>query len=276
MRLTEAFDRYCLDCIVFRNQSKKTEENHYVCLRALVAYLGDAEIEEVTFHQIRDWKMHLDKTRSSSTVRNYVIRLRVVLAHLEKLGLKVVSPDLVPVPKRVDRVPSVICKEQVTSLIASTKNIKYKAIVSLLYASGLRVSELCALNREDVKGDSFTVVGKGGKARLCFLDERTKVLTALYLEQRTDNHAALFMTDYSSRMTPGTVQETFRRLRRVSGIECHPHTLRHSYATNLMDNGMHIYTLSRLMGHSSIQTTSVYLHVTDPQLKSEYDKHHRT
>jgi integrase/recombinase XerD len=276
MTITEAFDLYRLDYIVFRNQSAKTEENHYVCMRALVGFFGDVEIESLSFRMVRDWKLHLDKNRSPATVRNYVIRLRVVLEHLNRRGYKVLDANVVPVPKRIQKVPVCLSREQVTTFISSTKSLKNKAIISLLYASGLRVSELCALNREDIKDDKFTVVGKGGKARLCFLDERTKVLMGLYLESRVDNHQALFLTDYNGRITPGTVQDNFRRIRKASGIECHPHTLRHSYATNLMDNGMHIYTLSRLMGHSSIQTTSVYLHVTDPQLQEEYTKHHKT
>jgi site-specific recombinase XerD len=260
---------------VFRNQSKKTEENHYVCLRALLEFFGDRHIESLSFEDVRNWKIHLDEGRAPKTVRCYIIKLRVVLAYLKKKGVDVVDVDLIPLPKAAQRPPQFLSKEEVAVLIKSTSKIKNKAIISLLYASGIRISELCALNREQIKIDSFTVVGKGGKARLCFLDERTRLLLDLYLETRDDNNPALFLTDAGKRIIPWTVQETFKTIRKRSGIEAHPHTLRHSFATDLMNNGMHIYQLQRLLGHSSIDTTAMYLHVSDPQLAESYKVHHK-
>lgn len=273
--LTEAFELYRLDYIVFRNQSKKTEENHYVCLRALVLFFGDVPVSSLTFENVRDWKLHLDDRRSPATVRNYIIKLRVVLAHLKKKGLNVLDPDLIPVPKRVEVVPIFLTREQVAICIASTRRIKNKAIISLLYASGIRVSELCALNRGSIRDGKFTVVGKGGKPRLCFLDERTKVLLELYLEERTDNHPALFLTDAGQRITPGVIQETFKSVRKVSGIEVHPHTLRHSFATDLLMNNANMRYVQVMLGHSSLQTTQIYTHVVDNDLEAVYKSSHR-
>jgi site-specific recombinase XerD len=274
MTITEAFDLYRLDYIVFSNQSAKTEENHQVCLRALLLFFGDIDMSQLTREKVRDWKIHLDKGRSPTTVRCYIIKLRVVLAYLYRAGHPVLNPEDVPVPKRVQNVPTYLTRDEVAILVKSTRRIKNKAIISFLYASGVRVSELCSLDRVQLKENKFTVVGKGGKARLCFIDERTRTLLDLYLETRIDNHPALFLTDAGERISPGVIQDTFRSVRKVSGIEAHPHTLRHSYATDLMNNGMHLYELKRLMGHSSIQSTEVYLHLTDIQLEASYKKCH--
>lgn len=288
MLLSEAFRLYCSDVIHFKNQSDATEENHFVCLKSLLVFFDDVPIESLSFAMIRDWKAALSKHRSDLTVKNYIVRLRVVLDFCSTRGIPCLTPDKVPVPKAGDTVPVFINKEQVAELLhavstpchgyARMNRLKNAAIVALLYASGIRVSELCGLNRSDIKDDgTFTVVGKGSKARLCFLDERANFLVNEYLVAREDNNVALFVSNQNTkRITPGNVQEVFRLARKKAGFTApiHPHTMRHSFATNLMANGMHIYELSRLLGHSSIATTQMYLHASDPQLKESYLKHH--
>jgi site-specific recombinase XerD len=274
MLLSEAFEAYRSDIIVFRNQSPKTEENHSVCLRALLVFFGNVHIESLNFQMIRLWKEELSKHRSPETVRNYIIKFRVVLGYCQAQGLPCLSPEQVPVPKRTDTVPIFLSKEQVQLCIDSTKRIKNKAIVSLLYASGIRISELCALNRGDYHNGSFTVVGKGGKARLCFIDERTKILCKLYYETRTDNNPAVFLNDRGQRITPGTIQETFKTIRKQTGLAVHPHSLRHSFATNLLKSNTNLYHVSRMLGHARLDTTSKYLHVVDHDLQEVYKKHH--
>lgn len=276
MTLSEACEAYRRDVIVFQNQSKKTEENHYIAVKSLLEFLGDMEISSLQFEHVRKWKEHLDKNRSPATVRNYIIKLRVILAHTLKLGVKCLDPDLIAVPKRPEKVPTFISSEQVSQLISSTNKIKNKAIISLLYASGIRISELCRLDRSDIRDDgTFTVVGKGGKPRLCFTDERTRTLIDLYLESRTDNNPALFLAEYGQkRITSGTIQETFKTIRKRSGIECSPHTLRHSFATNLLKNNANMRYVQVMLGHQSMQTTQMYTHVVDLDLQEVYQKHH--
>jgi len=286
MLLSEAFETYRQDVIVFSGQSPKTEENHNICLRALLVFFGDTQIESLNLQMVRDWKLELEKHRATDTVRNYVVRFRVVLAHCQKLGLPVIDYTLIPVPKRADRVPTFVSPEDVQKLIdhclmngnaRKINRIRNAAMISLLYASGLRVSELCALNRDELRDGKFTVVGKGKKARLCFYDVRSMRYIDQYLALRTDNNPALFTADSNGlRITPGGVQEVFKNATRAAGFTkpIHPHIMRHSYATNLMQNGMHIYQLKELMGHSNISTTQVYLHVTDPQLQESYEQYH--
>lgn len=274
MKLSEAFDLYRLDYIVFTNQSAKTEENHYVCLRALILFFGDIQIGTLTREMVRDWKMWLDKDRNPVTVRCYIIKIRVVLAWLYKHGHLVLNPDDIPVPKAAHKVPVYLTRDEVAILIKSTRRVKNKAIVSFLYASGVRISELCSLNRDQLKENSFTVVGKGGKARLCFIDDRTRTLLDIYLETRTDNNPALFLTDANKRISPGVIQETFKSIRKTSGIEAHPHTLRHSFATDLLKNNANLRYVQALLGHARLDTVQVYTHVVDYDLERVYRSHH--
>lgn len=275
MRISEAFDVYCLDCIALKGQSAKTEESHYTCLRVLMAYTGDIELELLTFQMVRDWKLHLDKDRAPVSVRTYIVKLRVVLAYFHKRGYDCLDPDLIPIPKRQGKLPEFVSPEEVRRMISSTRKIKNKAIISLLYASGLRIGELCALNRDAIKDDSFSVIGKGGKPRLCFIDQRTKTLLELYLDTREDNNPALFLTEAGKRITAGTIQETFKSIRKISGIQnVHPHTLRHSFATNLLKRNCNMRYVQVLLGHQSLQTTQIYTHVVDYDLKEVYAKYH--
>lgn len=277
MRISEAFSAYASDVIVFRNQSAATEENHFVCMKALLVHFGDPEIESLTFPLIRDWKIALERTRSPETVRNYIVRLRVVLQYLADRGHSVVPTSQIPVPKRGDKVPDFITKEEVCKLIGATPVIRNKAIISLLYASGIRVSELCALDIAHVKGMSFTVVGKGKRARLCFIDERTRTLLDLYLESREDNNPALFTGKFSChRITVGNVQELFRYARKNAGFKkpVHPHTMRHSFATDLLKNNANVRHVQELLGHASLDTTMQYMHVTNLDLEKVYREKH--
>lgn len=309
MVLSEAFEAYRLDCIVFRNQSKKTEENHLVCKREIISFLGDIPTEELTFEMVRNWKLHLEKKRASETVRNYIIKLRVVLAYLEVNQVPCLKSSQVPVPKRSDRVPDFITKEQVSALIEANSAIRNKiraarnkAMISLLFCSGIRVSELCGLNRGDINNGSFTVIGKGQRARLCFVDERTEKLLDDYLTMRNkgfcvywfsggkeskrvracykpDNQEALFIDHgTSTRVTSGAVQEVFRHSRKNAGIKKHvtPHTLRHSFATNLLMTNTNLFYVQQFLGHRSLDTTRQYLHVVNKDLEKVYREHHTT
>lgn len=277
MDVIEAFTSYTEDVVAFRNQSKRTEEHHNLALRSFVKHVGNIQVDSITFQIVRNWKLALEaENKSDTTVRGYIIKLRNVMKYLNKKGIGM-SYDEIPIPKRVDTVPTWISPEEVTKLIDACPHIRAKAIVSLLYSSGVRVTELTQLNRDQLQDRRFTVMGKGNKPRLCFYDERTELYLNKYLSKRTDEHPALFIQRLSKqRMNKGGVEEIFRIARRkIGNKKITPHTLRHSYATQLISNGMPIHTLQRLMGHSNISTTSVYLHVSYPQLQSEYEKYHQ-
>lgn len=298
MRLSEAFSSYKRDVIIYRSQSSKTEAQHNQTMINLIRFLGDIEVEKLSFEDVRRWKLDMENRKLSlATIRGYIIKLRVVLNYLSLKGEMVLQPSLIALPKKADSVPQVCSPIEVQQLINATSKIRNKALISFLYSTGLRVSECCSLDRMHVKEDYFTVLGKGGKSRLCFIDQRTRKLLDEYFKQRkgytvywrchgqvtervrcvheADNSPALFINDQKRRMTPGMAQEVFKNARRKAGLpNVHPHTMRHSYATNLLNGGCDVYTISKLLGHASIDTTSAYLHVTNPQLKEAFEKYH--
>lgn len=289
IKISEAFEMYRLEKIVYSNQSEKTEEMNRCAMKALIEFTGDIPIVDLTFDTIRKWKEHLSVSRSQNTVRGYIIKLRVVLKHLLLRGCTgIVNPELVGVPKRKTVVVDFVTPEEVNRLIdavfdsydyTNINRYRNRAIISLLYASGIRNDELCRLNRTSLQmGDNqFTVIGKGDKARLCFFDSRTKHFINTYLEMRTDRNPALFLSEFTSdRISHGTVQEIFRNAANKANFDrpIHPHTMRHSFATNLLKNNTNLVYVRDFLGHTSIQTTECYIHVVNQDLKKIYQEKH--
>lgn len=283
MSIPEAFEQYRQDHIVFTDQSKQTEFYYSVYGRSLAASVGNIQIEDLTFGHIRDWKNSLSKTRSNSTIRNYLAGVRMVLTYLRKQNVPVMDPELITLPKRDDKVPAFISAEEVQKLIDCCVRVRSKAIISLLYGSGIRLSELIGLDRSDIKGNTFAVIGKGDKQRPCFLDERTLGYLEAYLATRKDNHQALFISTQHNtgseiplRMTPTNIQLILKIARQKAGIavKVTPHTLRHSFATNLLKNNCNIRHTQAMLGHADIRTTMRYTHVIDEDLHKVYSSFH--
>lgn len=307
MLLSEAFNLY-QEQIVFRNQSTSTEEHHWLAFRSLSSFIGDIEIGNLTFVKVRDWKLALEKKKlSPATIRGYIIRLRVVLDFLALKGIETLKPDEVPVPKRIDKVPAYISKEKVQLLIDESSKerhilsaLRNQSIISLLYASGIRISELCSLDINDLHDQSFTVIGKGGKARLCFYDERTEELLKRYISIRRngykvyinkggvktnsvryfhepDNNPALFINQLGLRVNPNDIQIMFRRVCKKAGLDerVTPHTLRHSFATELLKENTNLRYVQGFLGHASLQTTQMYTHIVDEDLRAIYSVKHK-
>jgi site-specific recombinase XerD len=284
MTILEAFNHYISDYILFKNLSKNTEEAYLCTAKLLFTYFGESQIEELTLQSIRRWKQWLDKGRCQSTVRGYVICLRVVLKYHRQIGLNVIDPETIPVPKRLYKVPQFISADEVKTFIqeagkpirgySKLNRIRNQAIISLIYSSGVRVSECCRLNIGDMRNRTFTVVGKGGKPRLCFIDERTERLIGLYITMRKDNSPALFVSKTGQRIRPNNVQRFFQLISSRCDMQIHPHTLRHSFATNLLNNNCNMRYVQVLLGHSSLATTQMYTHVVDRDLQDIYAQYH--
>jgi site-specific recombinase XerD len=169
--------------------------------------------------------------------------------------------------------------------------LRDRAMLELLFSSGLRVSELVGLNRDHIntKRREFMVRGKGQKDRPIFIDETAANYVDEYLQARTDSLPALFIsyrdtipqqldtTGDFRRLTPRSVQRIIKKYALKAGItkKVTPHTMRHSYATDLLMNGADLRSVQSLLGHSNISTTQVYTHVTDQHLKEVHEKFHR-
>lgn len=286
--ISDAFEIYRRDYIVYQGQSKKTEEMHLLSLKSLRGFLGDIPLKDLTFQNVRDWKEHIGKDKTQNTVRGYILKLRVVLEFMRLRGYECINHQVIAIPKKQSTPVDFINEEDVAKLIeavfkvkagyTTTNRYRNRAVISLLYASGLRVSELCRMNISDIQRDNtFTVVGKRGKVRLCFLDDRTKTYIQEYLKLRKDNNPALFLSDLTSqRVSASTVQKIFRVARVKAGFTrpIHPHTMRHSFATNLLRNNTNLLYVKEFLGHTSVQTTEMYTHVVNEDLRRIYLEKH--
>lgn len=284
VKISEAFELYRLDYIVYNGQSISVEENHKAAFRRLIDFLGDIPIAILTFEMVRDWRGRLSKDLQQNTVREYVIRLRVVLRHLRRRGYEVMDYSAVTVPRRVKKIAAFHTPDEIEELLdvvfaprkgyARINRYRNRAVVSFLYASGVRAAELLALDRMDLQADlSFTVFGKGGKPRLCFIDQRTKVFLDQYYALRDDNSPALFAAG-DNRFSASALQRLFSFIRSkdvVAGKKgTHAHTMRHSFATDLLRNRANIRSVQELLGHESIETTQLYTHVVNEDLREAY------
>lgn len=290
MRVGELFDEYRDRIIIQGGQSDRTLETHEFVRKYTIEYLGDLDIKSLNFENTSRICASWRKNRSQNTVRLYIIRLRSVLRYARLRDLPVVNYELLKIPKRKAKVVDFLESEEVTRLIdcvfapragySRFKRLRNRAIISLLYSSGIRLSELISIDCIDIKKDhTFTVIGKGDKPRLCFIDERTWYYIEEWIEFRTDESPALFISELTGkRISKSTVQEICRNAQARSGFgtHIHPHILRHSFATNLLRNNTNLLLVRDFLGHSSVQTTQMYTHVVNEDLRKAYLKNHTT
>ena len=277
MQISEAFIFYAENYITIKGLSQRVRETNIRVGEKIADFLDDKEIEELTVEDVGRWVKHISVGRSTNTVRNDVGALRSVLRYLGMLGLPCLNYELVPLPKRRDSLPTFLTEDEVSSMIEVAYNLRNAFVIALLYSSGIRLSEMIRLNRGDIVDGRFAIIGKGGKARLCFVDQRTEFLMTEYLESRKDNHQALIVSyKNKARMTPTNVQLLVANTARRAGVQkkVTPHTLRHSFATNFLKNNGNLRYLQRLMGHANLNTTAHYSHVVDVDLERQYRQYH--
>lgn len=285
---------------VERGRSSKTAENYRLYLERFVEFAGDLKVDSITTEIIRKYRLWLNRYKNTHddelaiiTQSYHLIALRGFLRYLSKRNIKSLTPEKIELPKINRKQVSFLDQEDVERLIATfnsdkLSSLRDKALVELLFSSGLRVSELVSLDRDHVntKRREFTVRGKGQKDRPVFISQRASEIIEQYLSKRTDNLPPLFIS-YSKnvissndgnyrRLSPRSIQRMIEKHAKLAGITKHvsPHTLRHSFATDLLINGADIRSVQAMLGHSNISTTQVYTHITDKHLKEIYDQYH--
>lgn len=285
MRLSKAFEMYTNCEILAVGGSPNTCEAYYYAMQAFIGKWGNIAIENVTLRMTRDFSVSYQKNHSISTVRNYLTCLRAVIGLCERTGLDVINPESIKPPKRLKTVPLCIGEDEVERLLQAAeqpmrgypKINRYRnvLIIKMLYATGLRIGELCRLNVEDIHNREFTVIGKSKEPRTCYITEEIEEMIEKYLGMRDDNNRALFVSAQTGgeRISPKTVQLMFRRVRKEAHVAAvHPHTLRHSFCTRLLEEGVDIRDTAELMGHQSWNTTKIYTHIHNERLKNIYDR----
>lgn len=285
-----------------KNRSKKTVENYNFYLRRFVDWFGDKNPTKITAEDVRKYRLWLNRLIDAhgeplkkNTQNYHLIALRAFLKYLSKRDIKTLSAEKIELMKMPDREVSFVEGGDLNRLMEAPLNapqhsevmkLRDKAILELLFSTGLRVSELAGLKKENVnlKKDEFTVTGKGRKSRVVFLSEQAKFWIKKYLEARKDINPFLFVShdkrtgkkDGEEPLTPRSIQRIVQKYALAAGITktVTPHTLRHSYATDLLQNGADIRSVQTMLGHSSITTTQIYTHITDKELRNTYKKYH--
>jgi len=284
-----------------RNRSLKTIDNYSHYLSRLIEFSDDCDISKLDAEMVRQWRLWLNRLTDnhgnplSKTTQNYhLIALRNFLKYLTKRNIKALASDQIELA-RVQRPQLAFLEATEVMRLVSTINtanpigLRDRALIELLFSSGLRVSELVNLDRDHInlKRREFMVRGKGQKDRPVYISGEASMWIERYMGTRQDNFKPLFI-HYSgsnnelndgmyTRLTPRSVQRLVKRYAKLAGItkDVTPHTLRHSFATDLLINGADIRSVQALLGHSNISTTQIYTHVTDPQLKEVHERFHR-
>lgn len=237
-----------------------------------------------------------DSTLTKKTQNYYLIALRVFLKFLARRNITSLPADNIELAKVGERSIDVISSEELKRLLNAPnqeKNLERrardKAILELLFSTGLRVSELCSLNNDlDLHQDEFSIRGKGGKVRVVFLSDEAKKAIKTYLDLRKDMSDALFVkieeeknngkksADPDGGLTSRSIERIIKRYAVIAGItkKVTPHVIRHCFATDLLSNGADIRSVQAMLGHANIMTTQIYTHVTDKHLRDIHKKFH--
>ena len=258
--------------MMIRNLSQATIDAYTYHVRKFDKFLDDKKLEDATIEEIRDYQLHLINVRKVgfSSFNQAVCGLRFLYQISLRMGWNV---EMIPFGKRPRRLPTVLGADEVSSLIQCTDNLKHRTLFTTLYASGMRLSEATALKLHDIDSKRMQLrirCGKGKKERLVPLSPRLLVVLREYWTVYRPA-TLLFPGKTSDRPYALTsVQKAIKKVAKLAKINKNvtPHTLRHSYATGLMEAGVDMLTISRLLGHASFTTTMRYLHVRRPHLES--------
>jgi site-specific recombinase XerD len=247
--------------------------------RLMTASLGDAQRYVMTLMGQRKYAV--------SAVRRRIASLRAFYKFVQRSGRRPDNPvsDLSP-PKVPRLLPKVLTEREVGKFLAAKDHpddellfSRGHAMFELLYASGIRVSELVGLNTADVDRERRTllVTGKGNKQRVVFMNKTSvRALNRWLAVRPTCQHDAMFVSKRGERLTTRMVQYTFAAFKRAAGIERHasPHTMRHSFATHLLEHGADLMVIKELLGHENVSTTQIYTNVSREHIRRSYDDAH--
>lgn len=280
-----------------KNRSQKTIESYDHYLRRFVSWAKIENPREIIADLVRKYRIYLNRWHDEKgrglkkiTQNYHIIALRGLLRYLAKRDIKTLAVEKVELAKQSSRQVEFLEPEELDRLLEapSGQDLKFlrdKAILETLFSTGLRVSELVNLDRNkiNIKKGEFSVRGKGDKLRLIFLSDETKETLGNYLDKRQDVDPALFVripktnkSEQNLRLTPRSIQRIVKYYAIKAGItkKVSPHTIRHSFATDLLTNGADIRSVQAMLGHSSISTTQIYTHVTNKRLKEIHKVFH--
>ncbi|MFA5145393.1 MAG: tyrosine recombinase XerC [Candidatus Omnitrophota bacterium] len=281
----EKFIRYLE---VEKNYSQHTVLNYRLDLEDFRKFLGETALEKVDYLTLRKFLVVLkEKNLGSRTVGRKLSTLRSFFRFLTREGYLKANPILIISSPKLDKhLPDFMTEEETAKLIESASpkdesdelGLRNKAILETFYSTGMRISELVGASLEDVDFISgiVKVMGKGKKERIVPIGETAIKAIRKYLDKRSKQSQALFLNKNGKRITARGVRGMVDKYIHIIGMRqgISPHTLRHSFATHLLNRGADLRTVQELLGHANLSTTQIYTHLTTEKLKSVYDKAH--
>ncbi len=291
-----------------KGRSPLTIRNYNFYLQRFIDWAKDPDPVKIDMDMIHRYRLYLNRleNRENGTLRkttqNYhLIALRSFLRFLEKRDVPTFSPEKIELAKQGSREVSFLEADDLERLLKAPEEsdmrpilkLRDRAILELFFSTGMRVSELAALTRDqiNIKRDELSIRGKGDKLRIVFLTGRSRAAVKAYVEAREDDNPALFIRHDRAApnpdsiegsdkevgpLTPRSIERLVKFYSTAAGIpkKVSPHTLRHSFATDLLINGADVRSVQSLLGHSSITTTQIYTHVTNQQLHDVHKAFH--
>ncbi|MDO8514494.1 MAG: tyrosine-type recombinase/integrase [bacterium] len=280
-----------------KGRSVKTVENYDRYLNRFFTFAKAKSTAQITEAMVREFRITLNRssgvsgTMKKNTQNYHLIALRAFLKFLRKRDVDSLNPERIELAKVGGRDLDLITADELNRIMKAPAGdelpaLRDRAILELFFSTGLRVSELCGLNQDlDLSRDEFSVRGKGEKVRVVFLSHSAKTAVAEYIKKRGDMSEALFVSYGKGsankgkdlpRITPRSVERMVKQYAIKAGItrKVTPHVIRHSFATDLLENGADLRSVQALLGHANIATTQVYTHVTDKHLREVHQAFH--
>ncbi|MDO8559352.1 MAG: tyrosine-type recombinase/integrase [bacterium] len=294
-------------CEVEKGLSNKTQENYQRYLQKFILWLKGTKKEDLLPHQLTAddiwaYRLYLSRFQGKNgqslkklTQNYYLIALRAFLGYFVAKDIVSLPPGKITLPKdaRTQKTVKFLTLEQIEKLlmapdIKKADGLRDRAILESLFSTGLRIAELTTLNREqftnnikDKKDLELGIIGKGSYPRTVYFSERALSWIKKYLDVRKDKEKALFINykaqeGLDRRLTPRSIERLVKKYDILAGVPIFttPHTLRHSMATDLLEQGVDLRTIQEFLGHRSITSTQIYTHVTNKHLRDVHRQYH--
>jgi site-specific recombinase XerD len=291
------------DLEIAQGRSQKTIANYDHYLQRFYQQQQVESIGDITQDRVRAFRRFLNESQppqntgatgglSLATQNYHMIALRQLLKYLAKRDIPALSPEKIGLAKLAEREIDVLYPEEVEALLTAPQGERIEtqrdqALLQILFSTGLRISEAVRLNRDNIRTASreIPVRGKGNKIRVVFLSDEAHAAATRYIAARQDIDPALFIRHKKGavgpkdnlRLTVRSMQRLIKKYAAKAGLtkDITPHTLRHSFATDLLSNGADVREVQQLLGHASITTTQIYTHLTDVHLRDVHERFHR-